>query len=92
MVEKSCPWEETREGGCATCGQNLGANINNQHARDRTGDKRKVFNVSTWKVLVSRIQRTLSTSSSFARPGNRLANILHEEHVIEVEIYENLPV
>ena len=86
MVEKSCPWEETREGGGTTCGQNLGANINNQHARDKTGDKRKV---STWKVLVSRIQRTLSTSSSFARPGNRLANILHEEHIIEVDISKN---
>jgi len=23
VVEKSCPWEETREGGGTTCGQNL---------------------------------------------------------------------
>ena len=37
---------------------------------------------STWNVFVSRMQSTSSTSSSVARPGNRLTNWLRRSNTI----------
>ena len=65
VVEESCSWVEAQP-DARTCIAKIEANLVEEGGN------------FTWNVFVSRMQSTSSTSSSVARPGNKLTNWLRK--------------